>query len=289
MSTVSVDAATRASTLIEALPYMRAYRGKTAVVKIGGAALDDEVRSQSVAHDLALMALVGMRLVIVHGGGPQVSAAMIDAGIEPSFVDGLRVTEPATMEIVRRVLIGTINTDLVARLSGAGLQPVGLSGFDGTQIRADRATGTGGSSLGRVGHVREVSPALITSLLDDGYTPVIASVAPDDDGSALNVNADDVAGAVAGALGAAKLIYLTNVDGLYKDLGDEGSLISEIKLDELEALAPRLSTGMRPKVDSAIAALHAGVEKAHILDGRVEHALLLEIFTDGGAGTLVLA
>lgn len=283
-----VDVATRASTLIEALPYMRAYHGKTTVVKIGGAALDDELRSRSVAHDLALMALVGIRLVIVHGGGPQLSQAMTEAGIEPAFVDGLRVTDDVTIEIVRRVLVGSINTDLVGRLGAAGLRPVGLSGFDGGTLKVDPAVTSDGSPLGAVGRVREVAPALLCSLLDQGYTPVVASIAPADDGRALNVNADDVAGALAGSIGAAKLIYLTNVDGLYSDLGDSGSLISEIKLSELEILAPQLSTGMRPKVLSAIDAMRNGVERVHILDGRVEHALLLEIFTDAGAGTVVL-
>lgn len=287
--TTTAYAQQRASMLIEALPYIRTFRGSTVVVKVGGAALEDDRLSRSVARDLALMALTGIRLVIVHGGGVQVSAAMSEAGIDARFVDGLRVTDSETMEIVRRVLVGSINTDLVARLGGAGLQAVGLSGFDGRSIVAEPVTTADGNSLGLVGRVHHVSTALLSSLLDAGYTPVIASIAPDEAGTALNVNADDVAGAVAAAIGASKLVYLTNVDGLYKDLGDAGSLISEIKAGELAALISTLSSGMRPKARSIVSALENGVDKAHVLDGRVEHALLLEIFTDLGAGTLVIA
>ena len=281
-------AKTKAHTLIEALPYIRSYRNQVVVVKVGGAALDEERLAQLVAEDLALMALVGIRLVVVHGGGPQVSEAMTAAGLEPEFIGGLRVTDDDAMELVRRVLVGSINSALVARLASAGLNPVGLSGSDGSILSAERVSGPQGEDLGRVGRVREVAPDLILSLLDDGYTPVIASVAPDTDGVALNVNADAVAGSVAAALQATKLVFLTNVEGLYRDLGDAGSLLSEVKLDELSAMVDRLSEGMRPKVQAAIDTLQDGVAKAHILDGRVEHALLLEIFTEEGIGTQVL-
>jgi acetylglutamate kinase len=285
----SLDAAaTKAQTVVEALPYIRSYRGQTVVVKVGGAALDDASLARVVAEDLTLLALVGLRLVVVHGGGPQVSGAMSAAGIEPTFVGGLRVTDEESMVLVQQVLVGRINSDLVARLNHAGLSAVGLSGFDGGLVRAERIGGPAGEDLGRVGAVAEVRPQLLSSLLEQAYTPVIASVAPDGEGRALNVNADAVAGAVASALGAAKLVYLTNVEGLYTDFGDRGSLVSEMKASELEVLVPVLSEGMRPKADSAVAALANGVGKVHVLDGRVRHALLLEIFTDEGIGTQVL-
>ncbi|MGH2750703.1 MAG: acetylglutamate kinase [Actinomycetota bacterium] len=283
------NALAKAGVLTEALPYIRTYRGRTVVVKIGGEALDDQRKASMVAEDLALMALVGINLVVVHGGGPQVSEAMAQAGIQPTFVGGLRVTDTQSMEIVRRVLIGSINSDLVARLNAAGLSAVGLSGADGGLVQVARATGARGEDLGLVGEVTAVDAGLVSSLLSDGRTPVLASVAPDTDGVAHNVNADAVAGALAAALAAAKLVYLTNVEGLYADFGDRDSLVSELKLADLEAMLPGLSAGMRPKATSVVAALHAGVGKAHILDGRVEHALLVEVFTDEGIGTQVLS
>ena len=281
-------AAAKAKTLVEALPYIRSYRGSTVVVKVGGAALDDAQLASAVAEDLALLSLVGLNLVVVHGGGPQVSGAMSRAGIEPSFVGGLRVTDDESMALVQQVLVGRINSDLVARLCATGLEAVGLSGFDGGLLVAERISGPAGEDLGRVGTVARVRPQLLESLVEQSYTPVIASVAPDGSGGALNVNADAVAGAVAAALGAAKLVYLTNVEGLYADFGDKGSLLSEMKGSELGALTETLSEGMRPKAASAVAALEGGVGKVHILDGRVRHALLLEIFTDEGIGTQVL-
>lgn len=277
----------KAGTLVEALPYIRSYRGRTVVVKVGGAALDDDRLAALVAEDLALMALVGIRLVVVHGGGPQVTSAMSDAGVEPVFVGGLRVTDEAAMDIVRRVLIGSINPDLVARLCRAGLSAVGLSGLDGELFDCEITQGPNGEDLGRVGHVSGVNTALLDTLLAAGHTPVIASVGPTTSGGALNVNADVAAGAIAAALSAAKLVFLTNVEGLYSDLGDSGSLISEMKSDELSTLAVSLSEGMKPKAESAVQALRAGVGKAHILDGRIAHALLLEVFTDEGIGTQV--
>lgn len=286
--TTAQQAGTKAATLIEALPYIRSYRNQVVVVKIGGAALDDERLARLVAEDLALMALVGIRLVVVHGGGPQVSEAMTEAGLEPTFVDGLRVTDENAMELVRRVLLGSINSALVGRLQASGLNPVGLSGSDGGLLEAERIEGSAGQDLGRVGAVSTVRPNLVDSLLDDGYTPVVASIAPGADGKPLNVNADAVAGAIASALGATKLVFLTNVEGLYLDLGDAGSLVSELKLDELQSMVGDLSSGMRPKAQAAVNALASGVGKVHILDGRVEHAVLLEVFTEEGIGTQVL-
>jgi acetylglutamate kinase len=288
MITVS-DAATKAKVLAEALPYIRTYRGAKVVVKVGGEALDQPDLAAMLADDLALLTLVGIRIVVVHGGGPQVSQAMNAAGITPRFVHGLRVTDDAAIEVVRRVLVGSINPDLVARLNGAGLQAVGLSGSDGPLFSVDRVPGPNGEDLGHVGSVSSVNAHVLDDLLDRGYTPVIATVGPDADGSPMNINADPAAGAIASAIGAAKLVYLTNVEGLYRDLGDAGSLLSEMKVEELEELLPNLSAGMRPKAASAVDALRNGVGKAHILDGRVEHALLLEIFTDEGIGTQVTA
>ena len=282
------SALAKAGVLTEALPYIRTYRGRTVVVKIGGEALNDPAKASIVAEDLALMALVGIELVVVHGGGPQVTEAMTQAGIEPSFVAGLRVTHAPSMEIVRRVLIGSINSDLVTRLNAAGLSAVGLSGADGGLVEVTTARGTDGEDLGFVGEVTAVDPTLVSSLLRDGRTPVVASVAPNARGVMHNVNADATAGAIAAALGAAKLVYLTNVEGLYSDFGDRDSLVSELKLADLEAMLPGLSAGMRPKASSVVDALRAGVGKAHILDGRVEHALLVEVFTDEGIGTQVL-
>lgn len=285
-----IEAHDNARILIEALPYIRLCSGKTIVVKIGGEALNDPWLVASVAGDLALMELVGIRLIVIHGGGPQVSQAMTEAGIIPRFIDGLRVTDDSSMEVVRRVLIGSINNTLVARLCESGLKAVGLSGTDGGLIRAKTATGPRGEDLGRVGRVVQLNTALLSVLLGDGYTPVIASVATaiEDDG-ALNINADAVAGAVAAEMSASKLIYLTNVKGLYRDFGDSESLISELTIEDLAEIASEVSAGMGPKVASLIHALRSGVSKVHILDGRVEHALLLEIFSDSGIGTQVIA
>jgi acetylglutamate kinase len=282
-----VEAGEKASTLVEALPYIRRYRGTTLVVKIGGEALDDPRLAEVVAEDLALLSLVGIRLVVVHGGGPQINAALARAGLESQFVGGLRVTGDPEMEIVRQVLVGSINADLVARLRKAGAHAVGLSGNDGGMFVAERTSGPDGEDLGRVGRIVAVDPSLARSLLEQGYVPVVATVAPDADGLALNVNADLVAGPLAGALRAEKLVYLTNVEGLYRDLGDRGSLISTLSLRELTEMLPTLSSGMKPKASSAAHALQGGVKKVHILDGRVEHALLLEVFTDAGIGTQV--
>lgn len=286
--TTQAEASSKAGVLIEALPYMRSYRGQTVVVKIGGQALDDPRMAGLVAEDLALLSMVGIRLVVVHGGGPQISEAMERAGIEPAFVGGLRMTDEESMALVRQVLIGSINSDLVARLGRAGVRALGLSASDGGVLEATKTSGPNGEDLGRVGTIVSVETELLETLLDRAYVPVLSSVAVDPAGDALNVNADEVAGAVASALSAAKLVYLTNVEGLYRDLGAADSRISELKAEELESMLPGLSEGMRPKAQSAVSALVGGVEKVHILDGRVEHAVLLEIFTEDGIGTQVL-
>jgi len=288
VTTTQAEATLKARTLIEALPYMRSYRGRVVVVKLGGESLDDPALAAQVAEDIALLSLVGVRVAVVHGGGPQISRAMEQRGMEPRFLGGLRVTDDASMELVQQVLIGEINSGLVRRLNGAGIAAVGMSGIDAGSMTAETQAGPAGEDLGRVGRVVAVDPDYMRSVLDGGFTPVVASIAPTADGVALNVNADAAAAVVASALGAEKLVYVTNVEGLYRDLGDRDSLVSELKTDDLAALAPSLSSGMRPKAESALAALAAGVAKVHILDGRVEHALLLEIFTPEGIGTQVL-
>jgi acetylglutamate kinase len=279
----------KAAILVEALPYIRTYRGEIVVVKLGGEAVDDDAQASLVADDIALMTLVGIRVVVVHGGGPQISAALAEAGVESRFVSGLRVTTSETIDVVRRVLVGSINPELVARLNSVGVAAVGISGGDGNLIVTEPAEGPNGEDLGRVGRVASIDISLLHSLLDQSYTPVVASIAPGTDGGPTNVNADEVAGAIAGAMGAAKLVYLTNVEGLYRDLGDAGSLVSELKASDLKAMLGSLSSGMAPKATSIVDALEAGVGKAHILDGRIAHALLLEVFTDEGIGTQVLA
>ncbi|MFN2390241.1 MAG: acetylglutamate kinase [Actinomycetota bacterium] len=277
----------KAHILIEALPYIRRYQGETLVVKLGGEVLENERLAGLLAQDLTLLTLVGFRLVVVHGGGPQVTRAMNAAGIAPTFVAGLRVTDAASMDVVRQVLVGSINSELTARLNTAGLDAVGLSGVDAGLIDAEPTSGPQGEDLGNVGSIGSIRPDILNRLLDGGFTPVVASVAAGPDGF-LNINADSVAGAIAAALGAVKLVYLTNVEGLYADLGDKSSLISELKADELDAMLPGLSEGMRPKTIAAVHALRGGVGKVHILDGRIERAVLLEIFTDGGIGTQVV-
>lgn len=278
----------KARTLVEALPYIRRFRNTVVVVKLGGEPLDDPTLARTVSEDLALLALVGISVVVVHGGGPQISRAMQEHGVEPQFLGGLRVTDDASMELVQRTLVGEINSELVRRLNAAGAPAAGISGIDGGTIVAERTPGPHGEDLGRVGAVAEVRTELLTSLLEGGFTPVLASLGVSSDGQTLNVNADASAAAVACALGAEKLVYVTNVEGLYRDLGDPGSLVSEMKEDDLAALAPSLSSGMKPKAEAALAALGGGVSKVHILDGRVQHALLLEVFTSEGIGTQVL-
>ena len=288
MSTV-VEAKEKSSVLVEALPWFRAYSGRTVVVKIGGDPLKEPEVRASVVQDIALLVQVGVRVVIVHGAGPQITEAMAGAGLSASFIEGLRVTDDATMEIIARELMGSINMDLVLALGQAGLRPVGLSGADGGVLEAEVTTSSSGEPLGRVGSIASVNAGVLEHMLDGGLTPVIASLAPTKDGTLLNINADEVAGSVAGAVEAEKLAYLTNVDGLYENLGDGDSLISEIKGSELSAMLPALSAGMVPKARSALHALNSGVRKVHLLDGRVPHVLLVEIFTDEGIGTQVVA
>jgi len=280
------DAEQKAVVLAEALPYIREFSGKTVVIKYGGSAMEDPALADLFAQDVVLMRLVGMNPVVVHGGGPQISDLMRRLGKEPEFVDGLRVTDGETIDIVRMALVGKVNREVVASVNRHGSYAVGLSGEDAGLITVDQRD----ERLGFVGDVRAIAPAILERLIREELIPVVATVGVDDVGQAYNVNADSVAGAVAEALGAEKLVYLTNVTGLYRDLDDEGSLVSRVDAAGLQELIDRggVSEGMIPKLRSCVDALKAGVTRAHILDGRIPHALLLEFFTREGVGTMVV-
>jgi acetylglutamate kinase len=281
------DAGAKATILAEALPYIREFSGKTVVIKYGGNAMEDPDLAELFAQDVVLMRLVGMSPVVVHGGGPQISDLMRRLGKEPEFVDGLRVTDAETVDIVRMALVGKVNREIVSSVNRHGSYAVGLSGEDAGLINVAARD----EKLGFVGDVRRIDPSILERLLREELIPVVATVGVDDAGQAYNVNADTVAGAIAESLQAEKLVYLTNVPGLYGDLADEASLISRIDVDRLAALADDgvLSDGMIPKVRSCVEAVKSGVSRAHILDGRIPHALLLEFFTREGIGTMVIA
>lgn len=281
----------KASTLAEALPYIKAYSGKIVVIKYGGHAMVDSALRESFAQDVALMRLVGINPIVVHGGGPQISRAMAEAGKTPQFIDGHRVTDIETAEIVRNVLVNQVNPGIVGLINKHGDLACGVSGEEANLIIARRKTSPGGQDIGYVGEVSEVNVQILANLIEDGFIPVVSPVARCDDGLLHNVNADEAAGAIAEALGAEKLIYLTDVEGLYEDLGDEDSLISALGASELREMlnSGKLSAGMLPKISSCYRALSNGVDRAHILDGRIEHALLLEVFTPEGIGTMVTA
>jgi acetylglutamate kinase len=282
-------AALKASTLVEALPYIRRFAGKTVVVKYGGNALAGTSEHDALtlfAEDIVLMRLVGMRPIVVHGGGPQISALMAKLGKETEFVDGLRVTDAETVEIARMVLKGQVNPQLVAAINVHGRFAVGISGVDAGLIRATARH----PDLGFVGDVTEINPDIIHGLIEDEFIPVIATIGSDEYGQAYNINADTVAGAIAEAIGAEKLVYLTDIEGLRRDIADEASLIRQVTADELDGMVDdgTIVGGMIPKVASCVRAVRNGVHRAHILDGRIAHVLLLEIFTDAGIGTMVM-
>jgi acetylglutamate kinase len=278
-----VDAGVKAAILAEALPYIRAFSGKTVVVKYGGNAMSD---LELFAQDVVLMRLVGMNPVVVHGGGPQISDLMRRLGKEPVFVDGLRVTDAETVDIVRMALLGKVNREVVGAINRHGDYAIGLSGEDAGLITVRQRD----PRLGFVGDVSAINTSVLVRQLSEEFIPVVASIGVDADGQAYNVNADTVAGAIAEALAAEKLVYLTNVPGLYGDLHDEESLISQISASELAAMLTggSLSEGMVPKISSCVSALRNGVGRAHLLDGRIPHALLLECFTRQGVGTMVV-
>ncbi|NNC41133.1 MAG: acetylglutamate kinase [Acidimicrobiia bacterium] len=275
-----------AKILMEAMPYIQEFKGKTFVIKYGGSAMADETLRHTFAGDVALLALVGLRPVIVHGGGPHITRAMGQAGVEPQWVDGLRITDTETIRVVQTTLAGEINPDIVRLLGSHGALAAGVTGIDGSLFVAQPRD----PKLGFVGEITAVNPDLISRMLAEGVVPVIAPLALGEDGNVYNLNADTAAGALAEALDAEKLVYLTDVEGLYSDLGDRDSLIQRITVDGLRELvgSGSVSKGMLPKLDSCISAMESGVHRVHILDGRVQHALLLEVFTPEGIGTMVM-
>ncbi len=287
------QAMAKATTLVEALPYLAQFHGRTVVVKYGGNALADADLGPSFAADMVLLRYVGIRPVVVHGGGPQITAHLDRLGVESVFAGGLRVTTPEVMEVVRMVLVGQVNSDLVGLVNSHGPFAVGLSGEDANLLLAERRTASVNGEqvdVGLVGDVVGVDASAIDSLLADKRIPVIATVARGEDGQVYNVNADTAAAALAVALQAEKLIVLTNTAGLYADFGgagEPGDVISEIDAATLADLLPTLSEGMAPKMEACLRAVQGGVPRAHVLDGRVPHAVLLELFTDAGVGTMV--
>ncbi len=288
MSVLDV-AGQRAETLVEALPYIRRFAGKTIVVKYGGNALAGTSSHDALAlfaEDIVMMRLVGMRPVVVHGGGPQISELMAKLGKETEFVDGLRVTDAETVDIARMVLKGQVNPQIVASINVHGNYAVGVSGVDGGLIRAKAHD----PRLGFVGEVTAINADVIEGLLDNEFIPVVATIGSDETGQAFNINADTVAGAIAEALHAEKLIYLTDIEGLRSDLQDAASLIRQATVGHLDQLIADgiIAGGMIPKVASCQQAVRSGVARAHILDGRIAHVLLLELFTDDGIGTMVV-
>ena len=291
-------ATVKAGTLIEALPWLDRFHGETVVIKYGGHAMTaDELRA-GFAQDLVFLKHAGLRPVVVHGGGPQVTRHLDRLGIETAFTAGLRVTTEETIDIVRMVLNGKVNKDIVGLINRYGPFAVGLSGEDANLFTAERkyASVDGQNvDIGLVGEITTVDPSMVNALLDNGRIPVISSVArgdsdgPDGVSTVYNVNADTAAAALAVALGAAKLVVLTDVEGLYRDWPNSDEVISQLDADDLEKLLPTLSVGMIPKMEACLTAVKGGVPRAHVLDGRLQHAILLEVFTDSGIGTMVLS
>jgi acetylglutamate kinase len=289
----------KAGVLVEALPYIRTFAGKTFVIKYGGHAMDNAELTRAVALDVILLKYVGVHPVIVHGGGPEITATLQKLGKESQFVAGMRVTDAETMEIVQMVLVGKINQQLVALINKFGGRAVGVSGVDGNLIVARKhqltpeemaAAGGGPVDLGFVGDVEAINPAAVHLLSQAGYIPVVSPVGAGLNGEAYNINADLVAGELAAALGAEKLIMLTDVEGIFEDPGDPATLISALQVERANRMIEerRIQGGMIPKVQACIRALSRGVSRAHIIDGRKLHSLLLEIFTDRGIGTMVI-
>ena len=277
---------TSVETLLEALPYIRQFHGTTIVIKYGGAAMQDEELREAFATDVVLLKYVGMNPVIVHGGGPEITEYMERLGMEVKFVEGLRVSDPETVEVAKMVLLGKINSDILTRLKRHGQPAVGLGGEDGALFEVRPAPGS--ADMGMVGEIERVNVDVINHIAAD-YVPVIASVATDREGASYNVNADEAAGKVAAAMRAHKAIFLTDVEGWLRDPGDPSSLISTASVSEIEGALDGVEGGMRPKLRACADAIAGGVEAAHIVDGRKPHTLLLELFTDAGIGTKVTA
>jgi acetylglutamate kinase len=275
-------------TLLEALPYIREFHGKTVVIKYGGAAMTDPELREEFARDVVLLKYVGLNPIVVHGGGPDITSYMERLNMPVEFVGGLRVSDAQTVEVAKMVLVGKVNKDIVLRLNRHGQPAVGLCGDDGLLFRVSTMEGPSGEDIGYVGRIDRVDVGVISHIAED-YIPVIASVGADRAGNSHNVNADEAAGAVAAACGAYKVMFLTDVRGWLSDPADPDSVVSECTAADVEAALPSVAGGMRPKLQACLAALHAGVTFAHIVDGREPHSLLLELFTDAGFGTKVRA
>jgi acetylglutamate kinase len=273
-------------TLLEALPYIRQFHGRTVVIKYGGAAMSNPELKEEFARDVVLLKYVGLNPIVVHGGGPEITGYMERLGLPVEFVGGLRVSDESTVEVAKMVLVGKVNKEIVLRLNRHGQPAVGLCGDDGSLFRVARRGGPGGEDIGFVGRIERVNVGVIEHVASD-YIPVIASVGADREGHSYNVNADEAAGAVAGALGAYKVIFLTDVPGWLGDPADPQSLIGEASSERVREALSGLDGGMRPKLEACVEAIDAGVGAAHILDGRVAHSLLLELFTDAGVGTKI--
>ncbi|NPV91681.1 MAG: acetylglutamate kinase [Firmicutes bacterium] len=286
-----LSAIEKAGILIEALPYIKRFYGKTIVIKYGGHAMIDQGLKEAVAKDLILMRFVGINPVLVHGGGPEISSMLHRLGKQSSFVQGLRVTDRETLEVVEMVM-GKINQDIVTLINRHGGKAVGLSGKDGFLVEAQKKLLNGGDDvdLGYVGEVGRINPEIIHTVTDSGYIPVISPIGAGPEGEGYNINADIVAGELAAALGADKLILLTDVEGIYRRIDDKNSLISLVRLDEIPGLIDQkvISGGMIPKVECCVKAITGGTGSAHIIDGRTPHSILLEVFTDQGIGTMVV-
>jgi acetylglutamate kinase len=273
-------------TLLEALPYIREFHGKTVVIKYGGAAMTDPELREDFARDVVLLKYVGLNPIVVHGGGPDITAYMKRLDMPVEFIGGLRVSDADTVEVAKMVLVGKVNKDIVSRINRHGQPAVGLSGDDGQLFRVSTMEGPGGEDIGFVGRIERVETGVINHIAED-YIPVIASVGADREGRSHNVNADEAAGAIARALGAYKVIFLTDVAGWLRDPADPESVISECGADHVQAAIASMDGGMRPKLQACVDAIHGGVTFAHIIDGRLPHSLLLELFTDAGIGTKV--
>jgi acetylglutamate kinase len=282
------DTSPNVSTLLEALPYIREFHGRTVVIKYGGAAMEDPALREEFARDVVLLKYVGLNPVVVHGGGPDITAFMERLGMDVEFVGGLRVSNAETVEVAKMVLVGKVNKDIVVRINRHGQPAVGLCGDDGALFRVVTKAGADGQDLGFVGRIERVDTGLLDHIAQD-YIPVIAWVGADRDGQSHNINADEAAGAVARALGAYKVMFLTDVPGWLSDPSDVSSVVSEAYADEVEARLEGVQGGMRPKLAACLDAIHGGVTFAHIVDGRVPHSLLLELFTNAGIGTKIRA
>lgn len=274
------------ATLLEALPYIREFHGQTVVIKYGGAAMEDPALREDFARDVVLLKYVGMNPIVVHGGGPDITRYMQKLNLPVEFVGGLRVSDAETVEIAKMVLVGKVNKDIVLRLNRHGQPAVGLSGDDGRLFRASRQLAPDGQDIGFVGQIDRVDVDVLEHIAQD-YIPVIASVGADREGNSYNINADDAAAAVARAIGAYKVVFLTDVAGWLRDKDDPASLISEAGADEVEEAVATMEGGMRPKLQACLDAIHGGVSAAYIIDGRVPHSLLLELFTHSGIGTKI--